>query len=119
MRSDPTCLWTSQRLIPRMFDDVRAVRAWLAWRHIDRKLNLRAVWSGGEPPVLVSVKVLVNGGQCDAGLTAEATRALRALGWVEGPGRDDRGFWVPSDEPLSAHQRIEGIARVERVLRST
>jgi hypothetical protein len=106
----------AQERLRRMVSDAQAVAAWLEYRHPDCTPTLWLTWSQ-QVERIRHVSVIGDKAYPDPQMSAEAARAMAALGWTRTRNRHVVPFIVTAPDSLSQHQRLAAVARIEEALR--
>ena len=102
--------------VRHLIRDAQAVAAWLEYRHPScTPATLWVTWSTQVQRIRY-ITVVGSGAHPDPQMSAEAARAMAALGWERTRNRRVVPFIVVAPS-LSQHQRLAAIARVEEALR--
>ncbi len=98
-----------------MFSHGQQVQIWLSARHPGHQIEMWVKWAVLDPVTVVGVDVRLDG-TSDPTASADALRAMRALGWP--PSRQRSIAYLQPLWPgeLSAHRRLKMIRRVEEAL---
>lgn len=105
-----------QERLRQMLDDARSIVAWLDCRHPGLQITLCVAWARQVQQVR-HITALGDTARPYPAMTAEAVRAMAALGWTRSRVRSAVVFAVRATDLPSCHQRLAAVARIEETLR--
>ncbi len=103
--------------IQHMLSDGQEVLIWMQARHPGRRVQLMIEWDIFDPVEVVGVRITLDDLPIDPEVSADALRAMRALGWSPPSEQLGTALMEPRwPEGMPAHRRMEVIRRIEEAL---